>query len=132
MSPVQVTLATLEAARAKHLASITPVPDQNGRGSSNVYALCADPDSQSKYPAYPNCTLNTSTWIPTDVCHSSRCLEANPSFASLCGGHDRPVPLCVGSPPLRLCRWHVAAQPYSSRYACVTPLAQVRHGGLLS
>ena len=39
-------LAIIEGAKTKHIATLTPVEDQNGRGSNSHYALCEDPDSQ--------------------------------------------------------------------------------------
>jgi hypothetical protein len=35
-------------AKAKHIATLTPVEDQNGRGSDAQYALCEDPNSEGK------------------------------------------------------------------------------------
>ena len=79
-------LHTIEAAKTAHLATLEPVPDQNGRGSDVQYALCADPDSKSK-PAtakWPKCTSNPENWHPAEICSSAECLKANPSFKASC------------------------------------------------
>ena len=72
-------MATINAAKAAHLATITPVPDQNGRGSSSAYALCSVPGTK------PNCTLNPENWAPAPTCDSAACLKANPNFKARCG-----------------------------------------------
>ena len=80
----KAALKTIGAARDAHLATITPVPDQNGRGSDVRYAVCGAPDSPSTLPAWPNCTLTPANWRPAPVCASATCLAANPSFAKRC------------------------------------------------
>jgi hypothetical protein len=52
-------LAIIDGAKTKHIASLTPVEDQNGRGSDSHYALCEDPDSQvsASSPLLLPCTL---------------------------------------------------------------------------
>eukprot|EP00045_Choanoeca_perplexa_P012623 m.138614 g.138614 ORF g.138614 m.138614 type:complete len:244 (-) comp16077_c0_seq2:36-767(-) len=80
----QQVLANITAAKEAHLSTITPVPDQNGMGSEPQYALCADPDSKSKYPQYMNCTISPDNWLPSDICHTPACLQANPTFRSHC------------------------------------------------
>ena len=45
-SEYKAALSTIADAKDKHIATLTPVEDQNGRGSASQYALCEDPDSQ--------------------------------------------------------------------------------------
>jgi len=72
-------------ARDAHLATIDPtVVDQNGRGSAPWAAICADPNSRSKYPHNPNCTISPSNWKPLDICDSKACLAANKEFKERC------------------------------------------------
>lgn len=61
---------TLHAARQRHLATITPVPDQNGRGSDRALAFCGDPHSLERFPQLPNCTLTPANFMPLDICHA--------------------------------------------------------------
>lgn len=68
------TMSTLTAAREAHLATITPVPNQNGRGSDPNYKFCADPHSKDKYPHLPNCTLSPDNWRPSSICASPACV----------------------------------------------------------
>ena len=82
----KAALATIAAAKAAHVATVTPVPDQNGRGSNFSYALCSAPDSQKVYPKYPRCTLNPGNWLPQDICTSEACRNANPTFKEACVG----------------------------------------------
>ena len=72
-------MATISTARSAHLATITPVPDQNGRGSSSAYAMCSINGSLPH-----NCTLNPANWRPAATCESAKCLAVNPSFAKRC------------------------------------------------
>ena len=80
----KAALATIDAAKARHLATITPVPDQNGRGSSSAFALCENPESARVYPHLPNCTSNPENWRPASICASKACLKANPAFSAEC------------------------------------------------
>jgi arylsulfatase A len=43
---------------------VVPVQDQLALGSDARYALCAAPESQARYPQFPNCTLNPENWAP--------------------------------------------------------------------
>ena len=45
---------------AKHRASV-PIVANQGAISGPEWGLCADPNSQKKFPALPNCTLANST-----------------------------------------------------------------------
>jgi len=49
----------LSQKRNANLATIKPVTNQMLLGQNKDYELCADPDSKSKYPNYPNCTMTT-------------------------------------------------------------------------
>jgi hypothetical protein len=89
-------LEVITDAKAKHIATLTPVEHQNGRGSDAQYALCEDPNSQGK-PAtkmWPRCTSNPENWQPPEICDSAACLKANPTFAACCkkGGICTPLP----------------------------------------
>ena len=55
-------IATLTDAKWKHLDTIKQVPNQIEMGTSNDNWFCGDPNSQSKYPQYPNCTSNPENW----------------------------------------------------------------------
>jgi arylsulfatase A len=91
----KTTLAAITDAKAKHIATLTPVEDQNGRGSDPQFALCEDPDSQGK-PAtkmWPRCTSNPENWQPEEICSSKACLDANPSFAACCEKEGVCTPL---------------------------------------
>ncbi len=65
----QKVLKNLSDERAKHIASLDIVPNQNGRGSSNVYAFCSDPTSE------PNCTINPENWKVQSICQTPACLK---------------------------------------------------------
>lgn len=65
-------MKTLSAARAAHLATIRPVPDQNGRGSNASLAFCANPHSQATYPQLPPCTITPANFMPKDICGAPR------------------------------------------------------------
>jgi len=82
----KAALAMITAARNTHLDTITPVPDQNGRGSNFSFALCSAPDSQKTHPHYPRCSLNPENWLPQDICTNKACRHANPSFKKACIG----------------------------------------------
>lgn len=85
----QEAMDRIYRARQEHLASIDPnVVDQNGRGSASWAAVCADPDSKSKYPQHPNCTISPANWKPEDICTSKACLAANPAFKKYCEHPD--------------------------------------------
>eukprot|EP00469_Lotharella_globosa_P003700 CAMPEP_0167795494 /NCGR_PEP_ID=MMETSP0111_2-20121227/14475_1 /TAXON_ID=91324 /ORGANISM="Lotharella globosa, Strain CCCM811" /LENGTH=513 /DNA_ID=CAMNT_0007689185 /DNA_START=89 /DNA_END=1630 /DNA_ORIENTATION=- len=81
-SEYERAMAPISAARAAHLQTIELVPNQNARGSSSAFALCADPTSTPH-----NCTLNPENWRPAEVCASKSCLEANPQFVGKCKQH---------------------------------------------
>eukprot|EP01047_Picozoa_sp_COSAG01_P098221 COSAG01_NODE_28440_length_661_cov_0.807829_1_plen_177_part_10 len=53
---------TAEAARVTHLKTIEIVPDQMARGNDPHLAICGAPDSQAKYPQWPNCSLTPQFW----------------------------------------------------------------------
>jgi hypothetical protein len=53
-----------DAARLAHLATLSPVTNQMGRGANSAYAICADPDSETKHPDLPNCTMTPENWSP--------------------------------------------------------------------
>jgi len=53
-----------EAARLRHLESLTPVLNQLDLGSSHEHAICGAPNSQATYPELPNCTLSPDHWAP--------------------------------------------------------------------
>ena len=57
-------VANITAVRAAHLATVVPVQDQLELGSDARFALCAAPDSVSRFPQFPNCTLNPENWAP--------------------------------------------------------------------
>jgi arylsulfatase A len=57
-SEYQDAMEIIQAAKAKHEATLTPVPNQMAMGGNDEYKLCCDPNSQAKYPEYPPCTCN--------------------------------------------------------------------------
>ena len=65
--------------RAKHIATLDVVPDQMGRGNSNVYAFCSDPTSKPI-----NCTMNPENWKPQSICQTPACLNSNKVLAKGC------------------------------------------------
>ena len=56
--------ARADAARLAHLETLSPVTNQMARGADGSYAICADPNSQTKHPGLPNCTLTPENWSP--------------------------------------------------------------------
>ena len=76
-------LAAITAAKKAHLATITPVPDQNGLGSDKAYAICAAPHSQQQHPELPSCTLTPENWMPHQICGMKACL-ATPMMKVRC------------------------------------------------
>lgn len=90
--------AEITKARDEHLASVTPVPNQNGRGSSSEFAFCSDPHSQEKYPDLENCTMNPSNWQPASICNTVACMTANPDFKARCKPKTCPGPQCPPVP----------------------------------
>lgn len=62
-------LLTIQTAKTAHVASIKPVPNQIGRGGSDDVEICADPDSQKKYPTLPRCTITPEAYNQA-VCNS--------------------------------------------------------------
>eukprot|EP00043_Microstomoeca_roanoka_P015079 m.150305 g.150305 ORF g.150305 m.150305 type:complete len:678 (+) comp16171_c2_seq2:207-2240(+) len=88
----------LELAKQKHLATISIVPDQMGRGSRNEYAICSAPNSKMTMPVWPNCTLTPQYWQPSDICDSPACLSANPHFTTRCGPRICPGSRCPPVP----------------------------------
>eukprot|EP00911_Craspedida_sp_UC1_P001765 UC1_evm1s1347 len=81
----------LTAARDAHLATITPVPNQNARGSDPNFAFCADPHSQDKFPQWPNCTISPENWAPAPICNNSVCRRLYDKM-NLCDGPPAPPP----------------------------------------
>lgn len=61
-------MATIEAAKQEHEATLSPVPNQMGLGKDEDTVVCCDPDSQSKYPQYMNCTCNPENFDEVFVC----------------------------------------------------------------
>eukprot|EP00928_Gymnodinium_smaydae_P032160 TRINITY_DN23365_c0_g1_i1.p1 TRINITY_DN23365_c0_g1~~TRINITY_DN23365_c0_g1_i1.p1 ORF type:complete len:561 (-),score=106.83 TRINITY_DN23365_c0_g1_i1:132-1814(-) len=61
-------LALIQRARALHEATLTPVPDQMGRGGNPDLKVCCDAASKSKLPTYPNCTCNPENFDRVFVC----------------------------------------------------------------
>jgi hypothetical protein len=55
-------MSRCSAARAAHIKTITPAPNQMALGNNKEYAICADPKSQENYPQYPNCTISPEFW----------------------------------------------------------------------
>jgi len=53
-----------ENARTKHLATLTPVPNQIAKGQNTDRAVCCDAHSKKTYPNYPNCTCNPENFPP--------------------------------------------------------------------
>jgi arylsulfatase A len=53
-----------EAARLRHVTSLTPVLNQMDLGSGHEYAICGAPNSKAKYPDLPNCTVTPGNWAP--------------------------------------------------------------------
>ena len=76
-------LAAITTAKKAHLATITPVPDQNGLGSDKAYAICAAPHSQQQHPELPSCTLTPENWMPHQICGMKACL-ATPMMKVRC------------------------------------------------
>jgi len=56
--------ATFTKAKRDHEATVTPVPNQIAKGKSHDVGICCDPESQKKYPQYPNCTCNPENMPP--------------------------------------------------------------------
>lgn len=52
----------LTAAKWAHLETIDKVPNQVSLGFSRDNWFCGDPNSQEKYPQYPNCTMTPENW----------------------------------------------------------------------
>ena len=52
-STYRAALLLASQAKEAHLKTITPVPDQNGRGSIARYVICSDPNSVFVLPNYP-------------------------------------------------------------------------------
>ena len=88
-------MRVIDAAKTAHLATITPVPNQNGRGADRKYAIClavpppegaaaAAAAAGAAAAAVPNCTLSPENWRPAPICDSAACLAANPGFAARC------------------------------------------------
>jgi hypothetical protein len=57
-------MAIIGKARRDHLATRVMVEDQIKLGFNSSLALCADPNSKSKYPTLPNCTTAPENWFP--------------------------------------------------------------------
>ena len=86
-------LGTINAALARHVATLRPAPNQmlnnfNPVGAAMEYAVCSAPRSKETLPQWPNCTLTPEHW-------------AKPSCARSCGGGNRGAPgdahcLCYG------------------------------------
>ena len=53
-----------EAARLRHLGTLTPVVNQIDLGTAHEFAICGDPRSQEKHPSLPNCTSSPANWAP--------------------------------------------------------------------
>ena len=76
------TVAYVTQKRDEHLQTLQRgIPNQMAKGSSSDNYLCADPNSQSKYPQYPNCTLSPENWkqftcqpvcYATDQCNATQ------------------------------------------------------------
>lgn len=60
---LQAIVKKITAAREAHLKTVVPVVDQILLGHDNKYMLCSDPNSQERYPQYPNCTMSPENWI---------------------------------------------------------------------
>jgi len=54
--------ATIEAAAKAHRESVTPVPNQIGRGEDGKLKLCCDWASKEKHPDLPQCTCNPEAY----------------------------------------------------------------------
>ncbi len=59
-------MTIINDAREQHLKSIAPVCSQNYAnqcGGNNIsLAVCSDPNSKTKYPQWPACTITPSAW----------------------------------------------------------------------
>eukprot|EP01052_Picozoa_sp_SAG31_P027980 SAG31_NODE_2664_length_5277_cov_461.678943_4_plen_298_part_00 len=53
-----------EEARLAHINTLTRNIGQMARGANRDYALCGDPNSKTKYPKLPNCTVSPQNWSP--------------------------------------------------------------------
>jgi len=90
-------MSVLEAKRNEALASLDMfVPNQILRGESAQYEICSDPNSQSKYPQYPNCTSTPAgyTGFTCDpVCYDEdNCAggaPVAPDYLDIYSDHDR-------------------------------------------
>lgn len=78
-------MAVLTAARSSHLATITPVPNQNARGANYTYTACSDFNSKTKFPKWPECTLSPATWQPAEICSDTVCVDRF-KLANACAG----------------------------------------------
>lgn len=61
-------MASITRAKREHEVTVTPVPNQMGLGSSADVAVCCDPASQGKFPAYMNCTCDPRNFDKAHVC----------------------------------------------------------------
>ncbi len=80
----KAALPSINDARAAHLATITPVPDQMGLGSNPAYAICGAPHSSETLPELPACTLTPDNWRPAPICAMAACLESTPVYRVRC------------------------------------------------
>ena len=80
----------ITAAKAAHVATITPVPDQNGRGSDLKYAICGAVNTstaavEEERDGVPACTMTPANWRPEGICSSQACRASDKSVPGKCG-----------------------------------------------
>ena len=73
-------MGPLTTAKLAHLDTLESVPNQMEKGTTSDNWFCGDPNSQVKYPQYPNCTSSPQNWeafvcepvcLDFDVCGTS-------------------------------------------------------------
>lgn len=117
----KTTLQQLTAARDTHLATVAPVPNQNGRGSDPNNAFCGAPNSQEMHPNLPNCTMNPENWAPAAICTSPACVtrydknglckgSSSCKMGLACKTRLSGCPLCAGC--AKASRTHVASSSF--------------------
>lgn len=94
----KLAVAKAVAARKTHIASIIDVPNQNALGNNPDFLICGAPDSPSKYPQYPNCSLTPQYWN-ISICGSPNTKWCNQTASGGCpadcprfGPGSGPVP----------------------------------------
>jgi hypothetical protein len=102
---------TAEAARQAHIKSLTRNIGQMGRGANHDYAICADPNSETRYPTLPNCTISPANWAPPiclvggsrDKCTSQTSCKPGCKFTNCSAAAGPPFSPPPPPPPCKQC-----------------------------